>query len=108
MSQTLIDRVSEVRKGLNAAQKRGDILKTTCGNALRFLDQNTEKWMADSLAELVESKSWTELNDRFFKNLTFGTGGLRGRTIGNVVTEAERGKVSALGRPERPAVGTNC
>ena len=116
MSQTLIDRVSEVRKGLNAAQKRGDILKTTCDNALRFLDQNTEKWMADSLAELVESKNWTELNDRFFKNLTFGTGGLRGRTIGNVVTEAERGKVSpstplgagALGRPERPAVGTNC
>src|SRR3989344_8052084 len=116
MSQTLIDRVSEVRKGLNAAQKRGDILKTTCGNALRFLDQNTEKWMADSLAELVESKNWTELNDRFFKNLNFGTGGLRGRTIGNVVTEAERGKVSpstplgagALGRPERPAVGTNC
>ena len=108
-----------VRHALEAARKRGDILKETCDNILHFLDQNSEKWMAESLAELVESKSWTELNDRFFKSLAFGTGGLRGRTIGNVVTEAERGKVhpssrdhgietGALGRPERPAVGTNC
>ena len=35
---------------------------------------------------------WTELNDRFFRTLAFGTGGLRGRTIGKVVTNAERGK----------------
>jgi len=99
---------SSIRTALEAAQKSGDILKETRDNVLRWLDQNTESWMTDSLAELVESKSWTELNDRFFKNLAFGTGGLRGRTIGNVVTAAERGKVSVLGRPEHPAVGTNC
>ena len=111
MSQGLANKQKSgvsVREALEAACKRGEILKETRDNARAWLDQNSEKWMADSLAELVESKSWTELNDRFFKPLTFGTGGLRGRTIGNVVTAAERGKVNVLGRPEHPAVGTNC
>jgi phosphoglucomutase len=61
-----------------------------------------------SLEALVGSGEWGELNDRFFRTLAFGTGGLRGRTIGKVVTEAEKGKPTALGRPEFPAVGTNC
>ena len=61
-----------------------------------------------SLEALVGSGEWGELNDRFFRTLAFGTGGLRGRTIGKVVTEAEMGKPTALGRPEFPAVGTNC
>jgi len=61
-----------------------------------------------SLEALVGSGEWGELNDRFYRTLAFGTGGLRGRTIGKVVTEAEMGKPAALGRPEFPAVGTNC
>jgi len=61
-----------------------------------------------SLEALVGAGEWGELNDRFFRALAFGTGGLRGRTIGKVVTEAEKGKPSVLGRPEFPAVGTNC
>jgi len=32
--------------------------------------------------ELVDGSEWSELNDRFYKTLAFGTGGLRGRTIG--------------------------
>ena len=61
-----------------------------------------------SIGELVSAGEWAELNDRFFRTLAFGTGGLRGRTIGKVVTKAEQGKPTALGRPEFPAVGTNC
>jgi phosphoglucomutase len=61
-----------------------------------------------SIGELVVAGQWAELNDRFFRTLAFGTGGLRGRTIGKVVTKAEQGKPTALGRPEFPAVGTNC
>ena len=61
-----------------------------------------------SIGELVAAGEWAELNDRFFRTLAFGTGGLRGRTIGKVVTKAEQGKPTALGRPEFPAVGTNC
>src|SRR5205807_3531313 len=57
--------------------------------------------------ELVERGEWAELNDRFFRTLAFGTGGLRGRTIGKVVTNAERGTPTPLGRPQFPCVGTN-
>ena len=42
--------------------------------------------------ELVSAGEWSELNDRFYRTLSFGTGGLRGRTIGKIVTAAERGK----------------
>ncbi len=61
------------------------------------------------ITELAEAGEWTELNDRFFKTLAFGTGGLRGRTIGKAIAPSERGEKknpSAL-PPQFPCVGTN-
>ena len=43
----------------------------------------------------------------FIKTLAFGTGGLRGRTIGKIVTKAERGDAAPDERPQFPCVGTN-
>src|SRR5260370_6551208 len=60
-----------------------------------------------SVHELVDATEWQELNDRFYQTLAFGTGGLRGRTIGKIVTAAERGKALEGERPEFPCVGTN-
>ena len=60
----------------------------------------------EAIRELVEQEEWAELNDRFYKTLAFGTGGLRGRTIGKVVTSGEQGRGGPLGRPEYPCVGT--
>lgn len=97
-----------LKQALRDAGKRGDILKETLENALSWIEHNHQEWMLASLGELVESACWTELNDRFFKTLAFGTGGLRGRTIGGVTTAAERGKPNELGRPQYPAVGSNC
>jgi phosphoglucomutase len=57
--------------------------------------------------ELIASSQWDELNDRFYKTLEFGTGGIRGRTIGKIVTAAERGSAAPNERPEFPCVGTN-
>ena len=57
--------------------------------------------------ELLASGQWDELNDRFYKTLEFGTGGLRGRTIGKFVAAAERGNAAPNKRPEFPCVGTN-
>jgi phosphoglucomutase len=54
----------------------------------------------------VATEQWSELNDRFFKKLAFGTGGLRGRTIGRVVTSVEQGRGGPNDRPEFPCVGT--
>jgi phosphoglucomutase len=64
-------------------------------------------WVGASIAELVEKGEWDELNDRFYQNMAFGTGGIRGRTIGKVATSVETGTPSAMGTPEHAAVGTN-
>jgi phosphoglucomutase len=57
--------------------------------------------------ELIAVGAWPELNDRFYQTLAFGTGGLRGRTIGKTVAAAERGDSRENERPEFPCVGTN-
>ena len=57
--------------------------------------------------ELVDSSEWSELNDRFYQTLAFGTGGIRGRTIGKIVTKPERGNSREDQQPEFPCVGTN-
>jgi len=60
-----------------------------------------------SVGELVGRREWSELNDRFYRTLAFGTGGLRGRTIGKIVTIAECGSAREGEQPEFPCVGTN-
>src|ERR1700733_3236753 len=60
-----------------------------------------------SIDELIAAGAWTELDDRFFRDIAFGTGGMRGRTIGKIVTRAEAGKPQPLDRPEFPGAGTN-
>ena len=65
------------------------------------------EWVIASITELVEEEEWEELNDRFYQNMTFGTGGIRGRTIGKISTSVECGKLSVTGTPEHAAVGTN-
>ncbi|MDW8349918.1 MAG: phospho-sugar mutase [Verrucomicrobiae bacterium] len=59
-----------------------------------------------SIAELVETQQFTELNNRFYKHLAFGTGGIRGRTIAHKVTQAELGNRATPNPPEHPATGT--
>ena len=71
-----------------------------------FHNPNSENWARESVAELIEAGEWNELNDRFYMVLKFGTGGLRGRTIGKVITAAERGSDPAGARPQFPAAGS--
>ncbi len=65
------------------------------------------EWVVASINELVQKEQWEELNDRFYQNMTFGTGGIRGRTIGKFSTSVEHGALTAMGTPEHAAVGTN-
>lgn len=92
---------------IDAAARAGKLLPASASNLHRLLDHAASPLYAASVAELVAAGQWDELNDRFFATLAFGTGGLRGRTIGKIVTAAERGEPQALGRPEHPCVGTN-
>ncbi len=84
------------------------LLPATIENLLRIYESpQTQSWAKESIEELVKNKEWTELNDRFYKQLAFGTGGIRGRSIGKVVTASEKGTPNSLGCPQHPAVGSN-
>jgi phosphoglucomutase len=100
-------RMSDLRQLITAAAAEGHLLQSSSKNLLEFLDRTNDPLYRDSIGELAEKGQWDELNDRFFKTLAFGTGGLRGRTIGKVVTEAERGEPQLLERPQHSCVGTN-
>ncbi len=93
---------------LEQAVADGKLLASSLEN-IRLLMGGTQDPVAPAaLAELVAQGEWTELNNRFYKTLAFGTGGLRGRTIGTVIAPAEQGKGGVNGRPEFPCVGTAC
>lgn len=92
---------------LQSAVAAGHLLASSRDNILALLRSSDNPVYHRSVAELLETGAWAELNDRFFRWLAFGTGGMRARTIGRVVTAAELGTPDALGCPQHPAVGTN-
>ncbi len=85
----------------------GKLLASSHENILALLSGSTSPVYEAAIAELVEAENWKELDNRFFRTLAFGTGGLRGKTIGAVVAKVEAGSPQPLGRPEFPCVGTN-
>ncbi len=98
--------MSALESSLSAAVANGSLLESAKTHILALLAGTTSEVAAEAIGELVDAGAWEELNDRFFKTLAFGTGGLRGRTIGRVVTKAEQGAGGPNGRPEHPCVGT--
>ncbi|MDG1301889.1 MAG: phospho-sugar mutase [Opitutae bacterium] len=93
---------------IETAGAAGSLLKSTVVNLKNWASADfLPDWAGASIVELVENEQWDELNDRFYQNLAFGTGGIRGRTIGNVPATAETGTLSAIGSPEHAAVGSN-
>src|ERR1700675_2204150 len=99
--------MSDLREILEHAVHEELLLATSVANILQLLSGGNNPLYTAAIQELAENKAWTELNDRFFKTLAFGTGGLRGRTIGKIVTRAEAGNQAGDVCPEFPCVGTN-
>lgn len=97
-----------MEQAISQAVAAGKLLPESQRNIQELLASSSDPVCRASVEELVESGKWEELNDRFFRKLAFGTGGLRGRTIGKLVTKAEQGRAAAGERPEFPCVGTNC
>ena len=106
ISPTIRVEMSAMTDLLTAAVANGSLLESAKNNILALLGGTTSEVAPKAIEELVNSGAWEELNDRFFKTLAFGTGGLRGRTIGKVVTTAEQGVGGPNDRPEHPCVGT--
>src|SRR5437868_6802853 len=92
---------------LQQAAADGRLLDDSLKNITALLASDGNPVYRASITELADGGQWTELNDRFFTSLKFGTGGLRGRTIGKVVTKAERGNAGPDARPQFACVGTN-
>ncbi len=98
-----------VMKKIESAAAEGKLFESTVENIKIWANAEfLPEWVDASINELVTQEAWDELNDRFYKNLDFGTAGMRGRTIGRVSSSVEEGNLQAQnGSPLRAAVGTN-
>jgi phosphoglucomutase len=85
----------------------GQLMESAAKNIRSLLAGAPSDLYFKAVNQLIDADQWSELNDRFYKTLAFGTGGLRGRTIGKIVTASERGNAREGERPEFPCVGTN-
>ncbi len=97
----------DLNQKIGQAVAQGQLLASSAKNIRALLKGGGSDLYFRSIEELVHASEWQELNDRFYQTLAFGTGGLRGRTIGKIVTTAERGNAPEGERPEFPCVGTN-
>ncbi len=94
-------------EAIRKAGAEGKLLPSTLSNLDAWLGAGfLPKWALASIDELVNSGNWAELDNRFFRTIAFGTGGMRDRTIAASPTKAELGTLSELGTPEHAAVGS--
>lgn len=69
------------KDAVEQAVKAGQLSQDSAENIRRLVASAASQPVVEaSLGELVGAGEWAELNDRFFRTLAFGTGGLRGRT----------------------------
>jgi len=97
----------EIAAKIENAMASKQLLASAADNIRALLNSGSSEFYSRVISELIAGRYWDELSDRFYKTLEFGTGGLRGRTIGKIVTKAERGNAGADERPQFPCVGTN-
>ena len=97
-----------ITQTIDKALASGELMDVAANNLRSWLStEGLSDWASRSIEQLINAEEWTEINDRFHKNLAFGTGGIRGRTVGRVLTDAERGKTKDKSSPEYAAVGSN-
>ena len=99
--------IEQLNSTIERAVADGNLIASSARNIRALLEGAGSDVYFRSVKELVDAAEWQELNDRFYQTLAFGTGGLRGRTIGKIVTAVERGNAREGERPEFPCVGTN-
>lgn len=97
---------SAVLSLFEAAHRRRSISAASLANAGAWLRSGALPTEAlASLRDLAERAAWAELEDRFYKGIAFGTGGMRGRTVGRVSAANE---LDTQGLPVRAALGSAC
>src|SRR5262249_24778882 len=99
--------IEQLNSRIEQAVTDGLLMASSAKNIRTLLTGARSDLYLRSVNELVDTAEWQEINDRFYQTLAFGTGGLRGRTIGKIVTTAERGNAREGEPPQFPCVGTN-
>src|SRR4029077_489101 len=99
--------LKELDSKIERAVADRQLMESTAKNILSLVAGAKTDLYFNSVNQLADCCQWSELNDRFYQTLAFGTGGLRGRTIGKIVTTAERGNAREDEHPQFPCVGTN-
>ena len=93
---------------INAGKETKSLYESSSSNLLDLVKcTGIPVRILNSIEELLTSENWEELNNRFHTDLKFGTGGMRGRTIGNFITESEKGNTKKNDPPQFAAVGSN-
>jgi phosphoglucomutase len=103
----MAENADQLNPKIERAVAEGQLMESTAKNIGTLLAGARSDLYLRAVSELIGAVEWQELNDRFYQTLAFGTGGLRGRTIGKVVASAERGNAREGEWPEFPCVGTN-
>ncbi len=98
--------MSEWKSTLDEAVSQRHLSEEARNNIELYLQGTASPVGEQAIRELIEAGEWQEIDDRFYKTLAFGTGGLRGRTVGKIITKAEQGEGGPLERPEFPCAGT--
>src|SRR5438552_10463014 len=99
--------IEQLNSRIERAVTDGFLMASSAKNIRALLAGARSDLYFRSVNELVDAAEWKKINDRFYQTLAFGTGGIRGRTIGKIVTMAERGNAREDERPQFPCVGTN-
>ncbi|NBR63914.1 MAG: phospho-sugar mutase, partial [Verrucomicrobia bacterium] len=71
---------SSWKEAVEQAVQAGKLSAESADNIRKLAASQSAPLIEASLGELASGGEWAELNDRFFRTLAFGTGGLRGRT----------------------------
>ena len=70
--------IEELNSKIERAVAEGQLMKSAAQNIRVLIDSDPSDLYFRTVNELVTNSEWSELNDRFYQTLTFGTGGLRG------------------------------
>src|SRR5437899_920080 len=99
--------IEQLNSKIDRAVAGGQLMKSAARNIRALLAGAPSDHYLIVLCDVVNLGEWYQLNDFLYQALSFGSGGLRSRTIGKIVTRAERGNAREDDRPEFPCVGTN-
>ncbi len=102
----LMSASAAILASLKTAQSQGRISPSSLANAGDWLRSGALPAEAvATLQNLCAQEAWAEIEDRFYKGIAFGTGGMRGRTVGRVSAANE---LDEQGLPVRAAIGSAC